>query len=342
MMVSPCLTSLSPRLPSHFFVLVFPPPHHHIYIPTVMSFNSSNASILPSSNSSSSLAAAGCFSYRSTFFIFTAFAVTNILLLLPLCISVFYLGLQRWQKQRSASTTAGASHSDVLTYHMAAMEMIGVFGCTFYCCGAYFKVPLLITVGLCLVSVSSNGQIFFHILTCVERHLAVVHPITYMNLRNRGGVRIRNITIGCVWLLFLGSFGLTNVAGSTTMIPAFFLSVMSTLVISYCSLSVLHALIRPGPGDGGKDKEKVDQTKMRAFHTIMAIMGALLLRTGGHLLVLTVHTSSAIQEDVRCGVLVSGVWFCLPTSLVLPLLFLQRAGKLLRCRNNPESDQGSE
>lgn len=126
------------------------------------------------------------------------------------------------------------------------------------------------------------------------------------------------------------------------MIPAFFLSVMSTLVISYCSLSVLHALIRPGPGDGGKDKEKVDQTKMRAFHTIMAIMGALLLRTGGHLLVLTVHTSSAIQEDVRCGVLVSGVWFCLPTSLVLPLLFLQRAGKLLRCRNNPESDQGSE
>ncbi|KAE8279329.1 hypothetical protein D5F01_LYC22916 [Larimichthys crocea] len=248
----------------------------------VMSFNSSNASILPSSNSSSSLAAAGCFSYRSTFFIFTAFAVTNILLLLPLCISVFYLGLQRWQKQRSASTTAGASHSDVLTYHMASMEMIGVFGCTFYCCGAYFKVPLLITVGLCLVSVSSNGQIFFHILTCVERHLAVVHPITYMNLRNRG------------------------------------------------------------PGDGGKDKEKVDQTKMRAFHTIMAIMGALLLRTGGHLLVLTVHTSSAIQEDVRCGVLVSGVWFCLPTSLVLPLLFLQRAGKLLRCRNNPESDQGSE
>ncbi|KAM7366555.1 hypothetical protein PAMP_015988 [Pampus punctatissimus] len=80
---------------------------------------------------------------------------------------------------------------------------------------------------------------------------------------------------------------------------------------------------------------------MRAFYTIMAIMVALLLRFGGHLLVLSIHATLAVKQSVRCGVLVSGVWFCIPSSLVLPLLFLHRAGKLL-CSKKTESGQGSD
>lgn len=305
-----------------------------------MSFNSSssfNTSLLPpplsSSNSSFSLASAVCFHHRSTFLSFTAFCVTNILLLLPVCILVLYVGVRRWQRSSSAAPT---SHSDVFTYHMVAMEMIGVVGCAFYCCGACVKVPLLMTVGVYLYSVTSSGQIFFHILTCVVRYLAVVRPVTYQGLRTRAGIRIRNVTIGCIWLLFFASFGLTSLASNHTTLPYFGLLVVSVGVVSFCSLSVLRALKRPGPGEGGTDRG--DQSKMRAFHTIVAILGALLFRFGGHLLVLAIHASSVLSEQVRCGLLVSGVWFCLSSSLVLPLLFLHRAGKLPCC----ESGQGSE
>ncbi len=302
-----------------------------------MSFNSSS-----SSNSSLYPITAACFNFRLSFVIFTAFSVSNILLLLPLCILVFYLGIQRWQKQRSTSTAAKTSNSDIFTYHMVAMEMIGIAGCGFYCCGAGVNVPVLMRVGLYFFSVTSNGQMYFHVLTCAERHLAVVHPITYLSLKNRGGVRIRNVTIGCTWLLFFGSFGLTTLSSNFSTIPFICLSALAIVVVSFCSLSVLRALIRPGPGDGGGDRERVNQTKIRAFHTIMAIMGTLLFRFGGHLLVLMFHFSSAVSEHVRCGVLVSGVFFCLPSSVVLPLLFLHRAGKLPRCNTNTESGQESE
>ncbi len=308
------------------------------------SLSSSNTSLLhpplPSSNSSLNPASASCFRYRFIFALFTAFSVTNILVLLPLCLFILYLGLKRWQKRHSASTAAVTSHSDVFAYHMVAIEMIGIMGCCFYCCGAWVNVPWMMTVGLSVIAVTSNGQVFFNILSCVDRHLAVVHPIIYLSLRQRGGVRIRNITTGCIWLLYLGSFGLNRI-GNFSTIPGFCLSVFSVLVVSFCSLSVLCALIRPGPGEADRERKRVDQSKMRAFYTIMAIMGALLFRFGGHLLVLAVYASVALSERVRCGVLVSGVWFSLPSSLVLPLLFLHRAGKLV-CMNSNTSEQGSE
>lgn len=306
--------------------------------------SSANASLLPphlSSNSSLRPSSSNCLNFRSTLLIFTSFSITNILLLLPLCILILHLGLQRWRKQRSASRAAATSHSDVFTYHVVAMEMIGILGCFCYCLGVLVHVRFLVMLGVILFSVISKGQIFFHILSCVERHLAVVHPITYMGLRSRAGVRIRNVVIGCTWLLFLGSVGLTT-SGSFTIFPDLLLGVFSIIVISFCSLSVLRSLIRPGPGDIGNDRERLVQSKMRAFYTIVAIMATLLFRVGGHLLVLVFYSSLAVSENIRCGVLLSGVWFCLPSSLVLPLLFLHRAGKLPCCTSSTDPGPASE
>ncbi|KAK2899526.1 hypothetical protein Q8A73_012655 [Channa argus] len=149
---------------------------------------------------------------------------TNIFLLLPLSLHVLFLGLQRWWHQRSFATT---SHSDILTYHSAAMELICVLGTS------------------------------IHILTCVERYLAIVHPVIYVGLRQSRGVRIRNVSIG---------------------------------------LSVLCVLIRPGPGNMGVNRE---------------------------------------QNYIDwCVVVASGNLVTLPSSSVLPLLFLHRAGKLVCCHCN--------
>lgn len=315
---------------------------HRTSSSTVMSLNSSspfNASHLhphfSSSNSSLVPNMEVCFNYRSGFLIFIAFCFTDVLLLLPLCLLVFYLGVQRWRRQGSKA----ASHCDVFTYHLVATEMICVFGCALYCCGALADATLLVRIGAYVISVATNGQVPFHILTCVERRLAVVYPITYLRLRERGGVRIRNVAVGCVWLFFLGLFGLNRFMSSAFFIC---LSVSSVVVISFCSLSVLRALIRPGPGDGAGGRERVDQSKLRAFYIITAILGTHLFRFGGYLLVLSAYNSLAWSEQVRCDLLLAGVWFGLPGSLVLPLLYLHRAGKLLCCKNGNGSEQGSE
>ncbi|XP_078020886.1 uncharacterized protein LOC144459927 [Epinephelus lanceolatus] len=305
-----------------------------------MSFNassSSNASLHLSSSSSPFPDSAVCFTYRPSLLSFTSFSVTSILLLLPLCILVLCLGFQQWRQQQSTA----ASHSDIFTYHMVTMEIIGIFGSGLYCYAVSVQDPWFMMVGVYFFTVVTHGQIPFHMLTCVERYLAVIHPITYLGLRKRGGAIIRNVTIGCVWLHFLGLFGLIIVF-SNSSVPYLFVSGASIAVVSFCSLSVLCALIRSGPGEGGGGRHRVDQSKMRAFYTIMAIMGALVMRFGGQLVVQAIHSSSVVSKHVSCGLVMSAVWFGLPSSLVLPLLFLHRAGKLLCCKSNTASGQGSQ
>ncbi|KAI4798565.1 hypothetical protein KUCAC02_021963 [Chaenocephalus aceratus] len=170
---------------------------------------------------------------------------------------------------------------------MAVMEMVGVLGSILNCLCAILANPLLLKIGLYFCCSSTNGQIPFHILTCVERHLAVVHPITYLRLRNRGGIMMRNVSIAFAWLFFFTWFPVSTFIDS--MAPYFCVTTFSMVVVTFCSLSVLRALIRPGPGKAGGDKGRLGQSKKRAFYTIMAIMLTLCFR----------FVSAASSFDVR-------------------------------------------
>ncbi|KAL3050866.1 hypothetical protein OYC64_001188 [Pagothenia borchgrevinki] len=277
------------------------------------------------SSSNSTLHPADC---QHPILVFTALYIVYILLV-PLFIFVLYIGFQRWRKRGSATTT---SHSDVFTFHMVTLELIGVVGYTIYCYGIYSNQKYLTKVGLNVFSVMSPGKALFHLLTCVERYLAVVHPVIYLRLRQGGGVRIRNISIGCVWCICFFAASLHDLLIALIIITFGYL-VFSLIVAGFCSISVLFVLIRPGPGEGGGNRERVDQSKQRAFYTIMAIMAALLLRFASTLVSSTLYISSVLGDCEEHAMMWSLFWFNVPSSLVLPLLFLQRAGKLPGCKH---------
>ncbi|XP_054863446.1 uncharacterized protein LOC129348080 [Amphiprion ocellaris] len=252
---------------------------------------------------------------------------TKSVLIIPLSIFILHLGHQRWRRQRSF---AAVSHSDIFTFHLAVMELIGFSGNVVYLCGFY--LPRLFVVGFSLAGVTAFGEMLFHVLTCVERYLAVVHPVTYRGLKQAGGIRIRNICIGCIWLLCFGCSGVvfTNVFDAIYSIFFCILTFYFT-VITFCSISVLCALIRPKPGEGGGDREQVDQSKQRALHTIMAITAVLLVLFVRDLVSVSLIASALLSYSDRCLVLTSAMWFSLPSSLVIPLLFLHRAQILTCC-----------
>lgn len=106
------------------------------------------------------------------------------------------------------------------------------------------------------------GQTLFHLLTCVERYLAVVYPITYLSLRKAQWVRIRNVTIICVWLMcfvFTGPFCVKT--KDPVRISASCVTFFTKFMISFCSLSVLCALNHPGPGEGvGAESRQTNQS----------------------------------------------------------------------------------
>ncbi|KAK2899499.1 hypothetical protein Q8A73_012628 [Channa argus] len=159
---------------------------------------SGNASLLHlSSNSHGQLFE--CTTSKVTVVTFITFSITNILILLPIFAHVLYLGYQRWRKPHHISTSASAaSSSDIFTYHIVVMEMIMILGCLSYCVGSFTDLKEMIVYGLAIFISTWSIKTYFHTLTCVAHYLAVVHPVTYLCLRNRSGVRIRNVCIGCI------------------------------------------------------------------------------------------------------------------------------------------------
>ncbi|XP_051256077.1 uncharacterized protein LOC127363544 isoform X2 [Dicentrarchus labrax] len=299
---------------------------------SVNSSSTSNDSLLhPNHSSTNSHLPYGqdCFITRPSSLISFSYFITSTLLLLPLCTFILYLGLQRWRQQRSTSTAAMMSHSDAFTYHMVTMELIGVFGYILYCYGIYSHHIGVLMAGHYLWTFIWYGQISFNTLTCVERYLAVIHPITYLSLKRERGIRIRNISIGCVWLLCC--FGTSLIFANATFSVELCVSIFSFFVVSFCNISVLCVLIRPGPGKQGGDRERVDKSKQRAFYTMLAILGALLLRCIWNVVWFAFYI---MTENGECVLMTSGLWFNLPCSLVLPLLFLHRARMLVCCKNN--------
>ena len=294
-----------------------------------MSVNSSS-----SSNSPLNSLAYRCSNSTVFFSITAAFQVTRATLLLPLSIVVLHLGHRRWRQQHSSTST---SHSDIFTYHMAAMDLIWGLGAVLYSSSYFTDLPDMMIAATCLSSITFYGESFFHLLTCLERYLAVVHPVTYLGLRKARGVRIRNITIGCVWLISLAWMGITYVYYPILpTIPYFCPLVVCLVAISFCSLSILRVLIRPGPGDGGRDKKRVDQSKEKAFITITTIMGVLWLWFIALLVSTVLNTTPLLGHSVDCIISTSVLWFSLPSSSVLPLLYLHRAGILSCCCYNSE------
>ncbi|KAK2899517.1 hypothetical protein Q8A73_012646 [Channa argus] len=296
---------------------------------TFWSSNVSNSSLYPIHIS--------CHRSISGAIIFSLFAFTNILFIFPIHILVLVMGVQRWRNQRSVHGVKQINHSDLFTCHMAAVECIGILGLVFLSYGICTNSERIITVSIYLFCLFFPGETLFHCLTCVERYVAVVHPTIYLRQREKGSVRLRNISIGCVWLICfegLVEAGLHHPHFPTD--PFLCLLCFSLIVVFYCSLSVLRILIRPGPGDTARDRDGSDQSKHRAFRIILAIMGALLLRFVGFFVCFGLSDLVFVVGNL-CVLINSGIWLSLPSSLILPLLFLHKAGKLPCCRRSTES-----
>lgn len=289
-----------------------------------MAVNSSNVSLFCSS------ADLLCLDSNVAIGLFTGFTIINSLVLLPFFIAVLYVANQRWRKQGPAST----SPSDLITYHMTVMEAIGILAAIYVCFGLYFEIVWTLAVSK-VFFVSLCGQMTFHTLTCVDRYLAVIHPITYMRMQKGSRLTARDIIIWYVWLANCALLCIMFVERFNMFLIIFLMQqVLSLAIISFCSIAILRVLRRSGLGSSLK--EKVDQSKQRAFTTIMAIMGTLLVRFGVSLLCATIYATGLINHNDICVMVNSSYWSGLPSSLVLPLLFLYRAGKLPCHGNNAD------
>lgn len=270
-----------------------------------------------------------CSTSKTRLSIALAMGAVKITFIFPLCTFILYLGHQRWRQRHSFNSV---SHSDLFTFNLAAMEMFWVIGFLCYACGNYSQSLALITVGISSCTITYYGEMFFSMLTCIERYLAVVHPVTYLGLRNTRGIRIRNKATACVWLLSLAIMTVYSVLPYDYLVVAVVpLLIVCIAVISFCSVCVACILVRPGPGEGSGDRGQGSQSKQRALHTIVTISGVVWLWFVGSLVSIALNKLPLLDESIVCLVTINVSWFNLPTSMASPLLYLHKTGKLSRC-----------
>ncbi|KAJ0006176.1 hypothetical protein NQD34_013449, partial [Periophthalmus magnuspinnatus] len=229
----------------------------------------------------------------------------NILVVFPICVSILYLGLQ----QRKG--LAKISHSDAFTFHVAAVQIVNVLSSLVTVIGVHF-CDSLVLAGNYMFFVCSSVLLAFQCLTCGERYVAVVHPLTYLRLKKN--ILARNIICGLVWLLCVFQALSGSFVNTTSLeFVSVYVGIASVLVyILFCNVSVLAVLLRPRPGDGARK----NQSTKRAFCTISTILGTLMLRGLGDIMGSVFIVSEEYSAEIRCGLWTSVAWLSFPCNLI--------------------------
>lgn len=252
-----------------------------------------------------------------------ALIATRVFFFFPVSLFILCHGLQQ---QRSFKAR---SHFEVLTYHQCFLELIWILGIVLQVLGSNVGLGHMTLAGNHLTSCIFSGVTLFHVLTCVDRYLAVVHPVIYHSLRDTRGARIRNMAVFAVWLLIsLFSCAANNLRFDIFNNLSFSLLGSSLVLMSFCGFSVLCALIGPGPGETGGNKRFVHQKNLRAFVTVTVITVDLCLWFFVYLVSTSLLRAQVVTGSASCVLEVSVLWFSLPSSMILPLLYLLKMVKL--------------
>lgn len=219
----------------------------------------------------------GCMTTRPGSIVYSLYFIINTILLLPSCILIFNQDLQQWWQRSTSSAPAVQKSRDVFDTYYGSIELLTILGQVICCCGIYTN-DVVLEVGYYIWSFAWFGEVFFHVLACLERYMAVVHPVIFLRLRGKRGVMIRSIILSCVWLFCIGGTALVNVEDVFSYFTLSFVLLIFVVLASF-SFSVLSTLIHLAPGQhGGGKRGKVDQSKQIAFYTILAILGTELLK----------------------------------------------------------------
>ncbi|XP_073764369.1 uncharacterized protein [Danio rerio] len=243
--------------------------------------------------------------------------IFQMFVLLPIQSWVLWLSTAALKKRRRLPG------SEIFTVSLALSEMCNVF--FFISSIIAYALHFQYTVLLLMFFSGSYmvGRPFMNSLFCVERYIAVAHPVIYLN---PAFMKYRYIAAGIVWILIFtyGAFFLKSFPEPP--IEAYLTSLSFSLsVITACSLGVLKVLLRPSPGEA--QKEGMHRQKKRAFVIITGVLVCISVAYGMDLLVFSIK--KYISYDSFCVALGINLWIIQQSSLIQPFLYLFKLSKLL-------------
>ncbi|KAJ8000847.1 hypothetical protein DPEC_G00184640 [Dallia pectoralis] len=247
----------------------------------------------------------------------TASYAINTILGLPTNVYVLWLLVSR---------SEGVASSEIFVLNHTIAEIIFCLSSIVLFVCQRFPTTVLIHVVKFCVGFLFTARPLFQCCICVERYLAVVHPVVYLKCKPS---RYRVGCCGVVWSMVLGScsfFGF-DLGDSPHIYYVYFGQFLALLlVILFCCLSVLMVLKRPGPGGGVGEKEGKHDRKMRAFRIILIILVSMVIN---YLPIVIIFLCNEVMNPSHFLVALYIILFVIVMcGFVQPVLYLHRAGKL--------------
>jgi len=167
-----------------------------------------------------------------------------------------------------------------------------------------------------------TGRPLFQCLMCVERYLAVVHPVTFLKYKP---LRYRVICCTVVWFIVLGCCFLCLLVSDEMELILLLMQFLPFFFIQlFCCVAVLRALKQSGPGERARQRKEENHMKRRAFYLILITTVSMAIIYVPYIIIGFV---TILKHQVINAVWSFGLICYVLAGFVQPVLYLHRAGK---------------
>ncbi len=209
--------------------------------------------------------------------------------------------------------------SEFFNLNLSVCEIGICLNCLFFIVS--FFISSITELPLFSLGLVFAGRPLFQCLICVERYLAVVHPVTFLKFKP---LRYRVICCTVAWIITLGSClccMLSSISNISYVYAWFSLQFLLLFSIQlFCLVAVLRALKQSGPGE----RKKENPMKRRAFHLILITSVSILIV---HVLLIITGFYSILIQNIQALWFIFLICYAL-AGFVQPVLYLHRSGKL--------------
>ena len=221
-----------------------------------------------------------------------------------------------------ASRVGGIKASEIFSFSLAMNEILYCFFSSVLFLEKQLRKMHLQNIVAVFSVLVSMGRPLFQTCICLERYLAVVHPVVYIRYKP---LKYRLVCSALVYMVQT-VYGLAFFVIEDQILFNILLTKYIFLVSLnvFCCLSVLRALKRSGPGEG--ERKGGSDVKMRAFKIIILNLVTMILTYFPWIAVIIVFQGNWEGDFFSARSLCFSI--TVVTGFVQPLLYLQRTGRL--------------
>ncbi|GAA6217133.1 uracil nucleotide/cysteinyl leukotriene receptor-like [Lates japonicus] len=158
-----------------------------------------------------------------------------------------------------------SSTSDIFILHLAVLDIL------------FCLIPPLELANIVFLTTSSTWYVlrFFYGIKdssplflsciCLDRYVAVVHPITFTELKDRKHRTVLAIVVWLITLAYAAAKCVGNIVNFEKVFTAMILAAFAFMV--FCNIVILWALRQSGPG-----RDEMHPVKKRAFKMVLIIL----------------------------------------------------------------------